>query len=93
VTVADFVVVVGVVVLAVVGVVVLVVVGVVVVVVVFVVPAPVVVEGEEPVREVTVSALLVPGCSLATRTPMTAVDAVAATTAVCVIRRRRNRAR
>lgn len=48
---------------------------------------------EEPVGELAVSALLVPGCSLATRKPMRAVDAVAATTTDCVIRRRRRRAR
>ena len=79
-----------------------VVVGVVVVVVVLVALAdgedvvravPVAVEDEEPVREVAVSALLAPGFSLATRRPMRAVDAVAATTADCVIRRRRFRAR
>jgi hypothetical protein len=90
VTVADFVVVVGVV-----------------VVVVVVVAVPVVlVEGdvvvlvlllacddEEAVREVADAALLVPEFSLATRSPIRAVDAVAATTADCVIRRRRRRAR
>jgi hypothetical protein len=46
------------------------------------------VEDEEPVCEVAVAAL-VPACSFATRSPMRAVDAVAATTADCVIRRRR----
>jgi hypothetical protein len=51
-------------------------------------------EDEEAGREVVLlAALLVPGCSLATRRPMRAVDAVAATTADCVIRRRRRRAR
>jgi hypothetical protein len=50
-------------------------------------------EDEEAVREVADAALLVPGCSFATRKPMRAVDAVAATTADCVIRRRRRRAR
>lgn len=53
----------------------------------------VLVADEEPVCEVAVSALLVPECSFATRRPMRAVDAVAATTADCVIRRRRCRAR
>jgi hypothetical protein len=76
-----------------------VVVGVVVVVVVLVVLADgedavlVAVEDEELVCEVAVLALLVPECSFATRRPMRAVDAVAATTADCVIRRRRCRAR
>jgi hypothetical protein len=58
-----------------------VVVGVVVVVVVVVVL--VLADGEDAV------AALVPACSFATRSPMRAVDAVAATTADCVIRRRR----
>jgi hypothetical protein len=53
----------------------------------------VVVEDDAAVCEVTVAALLDPGCSFATRTPMSAVDAVAATTAVCVTRRNRTRAR
>ena len=53
----------------------------------------VVVEDEDPVREVTVSALLVPGCCCATSRPMRAVDAVAATTAACVTLRSRTRAR
>jgi hypothetical protein len=51
------------------------------------------VEDEEAVCEVAVPALLVPACSFATRRPTRAVDAVAATTADCVIRRRRRRAR
>jgi hypothetical protein len=50
-------------------------------------------EDEEAVREMADATLLVPGCSFATRRPMRAVDAVAATTADCVIRRRRRRAR
>jgi hypothetical protein len=50
-------------------------------------------EDEEAGREVVEAALLVPGCSFATRKPMRAVDAVAATTADCVIRRRRRPAR
>ena len=89
---ADFVVVVGAVVVVVVPVVL-------VVVLVFVdgdevVGAVVVaVADEEPVAEVADSALCAPGCSAATKRPMTAVDAVAATTADCVIRRRRRRAR
>jgi hypothetical protein len=93
VTVADLVVVVGVVVVVVV----------VVVLVVFVVlvegdvvllAALLALEDEEPVRDaVLLAALLVPGCSLETRRPMRAVDAVAATMADWVIRRRRRRAR
>jgi len=51
------------------------------------------VDADEPAFAVAVTALLVPGCSFATRTPTSAVDAVAATTAVCVIRRNRPRAR
>jgi hypothetical protein len=51
------------------------------------------VEDDEPVCDVAVAALLDPGCSFATRTPMSAVDAVAATTADCVTRRRRMRDR
>jgi hypothetical protein len=51
------------------------------------------VEDEEAVCEAAVPALLVPACSFATRRPTRAVDAVAATTADCVIRRRRRRAR
>ena len=50
-------------------------------------------EDEEAVCEAAVPALLVPACSFATRRPTRAVDAVAATTADCVIRRRRRRAR
>jgi hypothetical protein len=52
-----------------------------------------VVDDDGTVCEVTVAALLDPGCSLATRTPMSAVEAVAATTAVCVTRRNRTRVR
>jgi hypothetical protein len=93
VTVADFVVVVGVVVVVVVFVVFVVLTeGEVVLPVVL----PVVLlarEDEEAVREVADAALLVPGFSLATRSPMRAVDAVAAATADCVNRRRRRRAR
>jgi hypothetical protein len=51
------------------------------------------VEDEEPVREVADVALLAPGCSLATRRPMRAEDAVAASAMDCVSRRRRRRAR
>ena len=47
---------------------------------------------EDPVRE-EVSVLLVPGCCCATSRPMRAVDAVAATTADCVTLRSRARAR
>jgi hypothetical protein len=79
VTVADLVVVVGVVVVVVV----------VVVLVVFVV----LVEGDVVLLAALLAALLVPGCSLETRRPMRAVDAVAATMADWVIRRRRRRAR
>jgi hypothetical protein len=99
VTVADFVVVVGVVDLADDVEVVVVVVDVAFVVVAFVddedaVPFVVAaVEDDEPAGDVVVAALLDPGCSLATRRPMSAVDAVAATTADCVTRRRRARAR
>jgi hypothetical protein len=50
-------------------------------------------EDDELVGEGAVTALLVPGCSFATRTPMRAVDAVAATTAPCVTRRSRARTR
>ena len=87
---ADFDVVVGVVVVVVVD-------GVVVVLVVCADDDPVrdvlvAVEDEDPVRE-DVSVLLVPGCCCATRRPMRAVDAVAATTAACVTRRSRARAR
>ena len=81
---ADFVVVVGVVVVVVVPVVLVDDVDVV---------RAVLVDDEEPVCEVAVVALLVPECSFATRRPMRAVDAVAASTADCVIRRRRCRAR
>jgi hypothetical protein len=89
VTVADFVVVVGVVVVVVVVVLVVWADGEAVVRV-----ALLEVEDEEPLREVAVvTALVVPGCSPATRRPMRAVDAVAATTADCVMRRRRRRAR
>jgi hypothetical protein len=55
-------------------------------------PACVAVE-DEAVGETAVVALLEPGCSFATRTPMSAVVAVAATTAVCVKCRSRTRAR
>jgi hypothetical protein len=48
---------------------------------------------DELVAEVAVTALLVPGCSFATRRPMSAVEAVAATTAPCVTRRNRARTR
>jgi hypothetical protein len=89
--VADFDVVVGVVVVVVVDG------AVVVVLVAFAVDDPVrdvlvVVEDEDPVRE-DVSVLLVPGCCCATSRPMRAVDAVAATTAACVTLRSRTRAR
>ena len=50
-------------------------------------------EVEEAVGELAVVVLAVPGCSFATRTPMSASDAVAATTTDCVIRRRRTCAR
>ena len=89
---ADFDVVVGVVVVVVVAVD-----GAVVVVVVLVDDDPVrdvlvVAVDEDPVRE-EVSVLLVPGCCCATSRPMRAVDAVAATAAVCVTLRSRTRAR
>jgi hypothetical protein len=47
---------------------------------------------EVDVEEVAVAALLPPGCSLATITPMRAVAPVARTAATCVSRRRRRTA-
>jgi hypothetical protein len=86
--VADFVVAVGAVVLVVVDVD-----GVVVVVLADDVVAEVGVVAEDDERAVAFVALLVPGSSFATNTPTTAMDATAAITVDCVMRRRRIRAR
>jgi hypothetical protein len=51
------------------------------------------VEDDEPMCELAVAALVDPGCSFATRTPMSASDAVAASATDPVIRRRRTCAR
>jgi hypothetical protein len=51
------------------------------------------VEDEEPLCELAVAAPVDPGSSFATRTPMSASDAAAATATDCVIRRTRTCAR